>query len=175
MIENTIKVYEEDLEGVRKWCDDLYNELFAERFQIVRDLAKRMESKTHTITDEELTQIITELPTELFMAAESLNQLRLDYEVIKLTNKQIKLEISMGVDEEVPRKFQKDALQNAMSDYEIVPVAYSKVIQRVENEMTYAKELIMGAKKVYDSRKTAEQSNPISEIDLPEYEQVYIK
>ena len=159
MMKEVFKAYQTDIEDVTEWCNTTYNELFAPQFEIVRNYATRLESNVAVITDDELVKIITELPAQLFVAAESLNNLRLQYEITKLKNKQTR---SVAPDTD-------------MCDFDIVAVAYSKVIQRVENEMTYAKELIMGAKKVFDSRKSAEHSNPIAETLPDDYDKVYIK
>ena len=61
-----------------------------------------------------------------------------------------------------------------MTEDKILILAYDNLITRVEKEMSYSRELIMSAKKIYDARRNTEQSNPVSEVnskqnDLPDY------
>ena len=61
-----------------------------------------------------------------------------------------------------------------MTEDKILILAYDNLITRVEKEMSYSRELIMSAKKIYDVRRNTEQSNPVSEVsskqnDLPDY------
>ena len=62
-------------------------------------------------------------------------------------------------------------INTAMVEYEVLHAAYVSIVTRVENEQTFAKELIMGAKKVWDSRRSADNSNPVGLVvpELPEY------
>ena len=120
-------------------------------------------------------------PLELFTAAEKLNALRLNCEVVKLKNKQtlekLRKDVTDAATQEGLNKTQTaervaHAISEKMVEYEVLYTAYSSVITRVENEQTFSKELIMGAKKVWDSRRSAENSNPVKEVipDLPEYD-----
>lgn len=178
---NVINEYNDDLKSVQAFCEDLYTEYFEDNFKQIRELYKRMKSKVHPITDEELEYILTMFPLELFTAAEKLNALRLNCEVVKLKNKQtlekLRKDVTDAATQEGLNKTQTaervaHAISEKMVEYEVLYTAYSSVITRVENEQTFSKELIMGAKKVWDSRRSAENSNPVKEVipDLPEYD-----
>lgn len=174
IIEIIDKEYTE-IESVKEWVNFKYDELFHDLFAKLREADKHMKSDVRPINDAELEWAITELPIDLFNAAEVLNQLRLDHEVIKLENKKRRRDLSKQLDKSAingPAKTEE--LAAMMTEYEIVSSAYSTLITRVENELTYAKEFIMGCKKVWDSRRRAEQSNPITptntgDCELPDY------
>ena len=181
---NVIDEYSADIDAVQRFCDELYVENFELNFRDVRNLYTRMKSKVHPITDEELEYIITMLPLELFISSERLTAIRLNSEVVKLKNKQkmdefrksAELEAdTMNLAKTAKNDYVSTAIKTRMVEYEVLYSAYTSVITRVESEQTFAKELIMGAKKVWDSRRSAERSNPISEVvpdtasNLPEY------
>ena len=54
-----------------------------------------------------------------------------------------------------------------MFEERVLELAYSCLLDRIQREVSYSKELIMGAKKVWDSRRKADTSNPVSEIPTP--------
>lgn len=171
-------LYSEELLEVNSVSDGMYQNNFSYYFESVRSLNDRLSSKTHPITDEELEEVLTALPLNLFSAAEALNKLKLEQEVIKLQNKKRKVEIQKNIPEKSPIS-KSDFVASELADSEIILAIYSSVISRVESEMSYCKELIMGCKKIWDGRRSTEKSNPVSEIDidkLPEYQKdAYIK
>lgn len=181
---NIVKVleeYAEDMESIQTFCDELYLRNFADNFSEVRKLYARMKSKVHPITDEELEYVLTTFPLELFMAAENLNKFRLNFEVVKLKNRETIETIrktaladasANGLNKSQTTDYVNHAIAENMVEYEVLSSAYSSVITRVENEQTFSKELIMGAKKIWDSRRSSETSNPVSPViaeELPEY------
>lgn len=152
-----------ELEPAKDLYDRLYDDNFKSVFDKVKTLYKSMKSEFHPISNEDLEWIITMLPLELYNAAESLNKLILFSEVMKLKLKELK------------SSKDKD-ISNKISEIHVAKIVYDTVISRIQNEITFSKELIMGAKKIWDSRQESTKSNPISEItDLPEYKQQYIK
>lgn len=188
-IQSVLTEYHNDSQAIHNFCNDLYSELFSDHFSEVRELYKRLRSKLHPITDDELEYILTVFPMELFAVAEKLNSLRLDHEVVKLKNRekleQLRKEISESVSTlDITKTEKQDMISRAVSEkmveYEILLSAYNSVITRVENEQSFSRELIMGAKKIWDSRRNSEQANPVSSVvtepELPEYSpKSYIK
>ena len=155
----------EDLDAVNGWCTDVYNNTFAPYFIESRKLAVRLKSKDgpndRPITDDELSWILIQLPINLFDVSEHINKLRISQEVIKLRIRDLELKSS------------KRQLYDVASDKLLVS-AYGSVITRVENEISFSRELIMGAKKIWDARRRTDQANPINEIEdtmttLPAY------
>ena len=170
--------YKEDMDAMDSWCSNLYNSDFASVFDKVRNIYSKFQSSSTVISDEDLEWIIVSLPMELLYISESLNSLRLKYEVLKLKTKRIQSDIEQKIclecqtlDQKISKKDLKELVDFEMIEHRIVMAAFSSVITRVENEITFSKELIMGAKKVWDSRRHGENSNPIGEvnIELPEY------
>ena len=175
---DVVNEYSEDIAAIQEFCDSIYNENFAPNFAKVRELYDRMKSNVHPITDEELEYILTTFPLELFVISERLNKIRLNCEVIKLKNKQkiesIKKEASeeasrQGLNKTQTNEYVSSAVNRTMVEYEVLFSAYGSVISRVENEQTFSKELIMGAKKIWDSRRTTDLSNPVGMV-VPEYD-----
>jgi hypothetical protein len=171
MSENT-----KDIESVVSWCSEIYDEKFAEYFLNARVLFERVQSKTHPITDDELSQILIDLPMKLFDVSEILNQFRLSYEVVKLRNKQKESDLMKSSSETTAPKRKSDAELQMIPD-KLLVTAFDSVITRVENEISFCRELIMSSKKIWDARRKTEQVNPISEVsDLPDYNvKSYIK
>ena len=166
------KENEDDVIGVTSWCEETYNTIFSQYFDGVKNLYNRLKSKTKPITDEELESILTELPLNLFVVAEALNRLRTELEVHKMKIKQKKKQIMDKSTETSESKKTAEAQYMLMED-ELLCTAYSTVISRVESEISFSRELIMGAKKIFDGRRSSEQVHPVSTSipgdNLPEY------
>lgn len=181
-ITKVIEEYSPDLDAIQEFCDDMYSQFFEENFAEIRELYKRMKSKVHPITDAELEYILTTFPMELFTVAEKLNKLRLNCEVVKLKNKQTlewvrknatEVAKNLGYNKSQTSEYVSHEISGHMVEYEVLYAAYSAIITRVENEQTFSKELIMGAKKIWDARRSSELSNPVGMVvpeDLPEYD-----
>lgn len=177
--------YEDDFNDVEQFCSDTYDSDFLPFLGSVKDLYIRMQSDSKPISDSELESILTELPMNLFMASEKLNAMKLKLEVLKLKNKERRDELQAELSNkpefsDMKPSDKKDVVSRElfkeMLDYDILSMAFNSIISRVENEISFARELIMGSKKIWDSRRSSEQSNPVGEIvkddvvkDLPEY------
>lgn len=172
----TTKIFD----GFDNIVDEEYNIRFSDNFKKMRELYDRLKSNVSPITDDELSYILTTLPLELFDVSEKLNSIKLRCEILKLDEKRkisdIKLKNPYDPDSILTKTEHQDYLNNMItSEVEedlIVLAIYKTLIDRVESERTYAKELIMGAKKIWDSRRSAEDSSPIQVSDLPEYSEL---
>lgn len=187
-IEDIVKEYSEDNDAIHKYCDSIYHDMFAENFKDIREMYRRMKSTLQPITDGELEYILTTFPMELFTVAENLNKVRLSREVTKLKNKakmrELRAEFQTTVNtmddltKAEKQTYLMQMINENMAEYEILLAAYDSLISRVENEQTFSKELIMGAKKIWDSRRSSESANPVAPVatELPEYDRkAYIK
>lgn len=166
--------YGEDVDAVKSWVDNLYNTRFSSEFSCVSELYHAMQSKSRTISDAELEEILTDLPLRLFKVSESLNDLRLEYEVMKLKYKQKRLEQSKSLADKkgLTATLRNELIDSALVEDNILLSAISSVISRVQDSISLSRELIMGAKKVWDSRRRAESANPVSEVisdNIPPY------
>lgn len=155
----------EDITDARDWVSSKYTELFAEYFAEVRGLSARMKSKTQPISDQELESVLTNLPLDLFEVASKLSDIKLNYEVIKLHNKK---EHTEAVKQS---KASTVSQRNAEADVATIgnralELVYETLIERVEKEVSYTRELIMAAKKIWDGRRKAEQSVPIGPVSV---------
>lgn len=172
--------FSEDIDAVSDWCEELYQENFAKYFDESRELFTRLKSKTHPITDDELSWILINLPLNLFDVSEALNKLKVSNEVVKLRNKQKESDLIKSSVEKTATKRQEDAAIN-MLENKLLVTAYSSVMSRVESEISFCRELIMGAKKIWDAHRKTDSTNPVSPVDnspqnLPDYQpNAYIK
>ena len=169
--------YAEYINDVSNWVEDQYKRNFKDCFDSVRVIQHRMQSQTRTISDSELETILTELPMQLFSISENLNKIRLEAEVIKLRKKQVKADLDqkalqMVSEKEIPKDAMKSWVDTELAEHDVLLAAYSSLITRVESDISFSKELIMGCKKIWDARRRTEQSNPVGEVvpsDLPKY------
>lgn len=159
--------YQEDLDSVVNWCKEAYSQNFESYFVHERELFDRMKSRSHPITDEELEYILTELPLQLFSVAEQLNQFILNQQVIKLSMK-IKKDKLIKESDAKTLSDKKESADVALIGDTLLVSAFDSVVNRVEKEISYSRELIMGAKKIWDSRRSSEVSNPVGEVTLPD-------
>lgn len=167
--------YSQDSKAALEEYNRVYDTQFAKYFSNMRDLYERLKSKSQPITQDELEQILTTVPLELFSASEALNSLRLQSEVIKLKNKEFRDKVKLQARVDVATKKCSSAeqqdyiagrLAEETTEFAVMTTIYSAVISRVESELSFARELIMGAKKIWDSRRSTENANPISPIDV---------
>ena len=162
----------QDLNAVSDLVDSMYSSNFSKYFETAREMFARLNSKEHPITDNELNYVLIDLPVQLFDVSEQLSSFRMKLETLKLLLKQkernlIKDAKEAGFGATEAKDF---ATVDTIEDRLLIS-AYSSVISRVESEISFSKELIMGAKKIWDARRKADASNPVSEVsaELPEY------
>lgn len=138
-ISKALESLQEDFDAADNMVDDIYNKYFASYFKKELEMHARFRDADRLITDKELEWIITSLPMELFSVSYALAQFKQHNELVKLKIKQRK-----GQDVDDP---------TLDDEYKLMSIIYASVISRVEQEITFSKELIMGAKKVWDARR----------------------
>lgn len=158
-IANALESLKADFEAADNVVDDIYKKYFAKYFSRVTEMHNRFKDVEVSITDKELEWIITALPLDLFAASDALAQFKQHNEIVKLTIKQRK---------------QKKQEEEIDEEYKLMQIVYSSVIAKVEHQISFSKELIMGAKKVWEARKRAEQPavNETSTPELPDYKPI---
>ena len=173
--------YKESIDDIQNWCDEEYNKNFRYCFDRVRSIKDSMNSESRPISDFELEWVLTDLPLNLFTISEALNRYKLDQEVVKLKKKEIKLELETSAKELVEqgtigKSDTKSWVDANLSEHDIVIAAFNSIVSRVESEISFSKELLMGCKKIWDSRRRAESSNPVGDVvlnpdieNLPDY------
>lgn len=162
-IDNAVKLAEEDTNSVVDWVESQYQLNFSEYFDDLHYLSHRISSKSMPITDKELESILIDLPLKLFSVAEQINRVTLNLEVIKLKNKKTLTE-KIKASQESTATLKKDVAEAEMLEDKVLELAYSCLLDRVQREVSYSKELIMGAKKVWDTRRKGDAANPVSEV-----------
>lgn len=161
--------FEADFDDVDKWVDEHYTKSFSQYFDPVRKLISRMGDSFNPITDKELEEILSYIPLELFAVAEKLNDLKARIEVIKLRIKQEKRNNYINSEESSKADKQADAIYSVAED-EMLLRLYTSLIERVDSEISASKELIMSAKKIWTSRREAENIATAAEkTALPDY------
>lgn len=160
-ISNAINALKDDFKAADDVVGEIYTNYFSKYFAKEAEMYERFQDANNSITDKELEWIITSLPLELMAASDALAQFKQHNEIIKLTIKQRK-------------NLEQEDIDN---EYKLMSIVYNCVINKVEGKLSFSKELIMGAKKVWDSRRKTEQP-PINEAnELPDYpiKNTYIK
>ena len=171
--------YSEKLDEICAVRDELYEEIFAELFSRVTELYQRFKSEVRPITDEELETILTELPLRLFTVSERLADIRMRMSVTKLENKHKRIALMQtysiepeyeGLSQTAVRELVSTRVDDEMRDDEIAVMVYSSLIDRIEGELSFSRELIMGSKKLWDARRN-HATNPVAPVvpELPEY------
>ena len=161
-ISHAVAELKDDFSSADTLVDEIYSKYFARYFNRTKELEAAFQNKTIPITDAQLEDIIVGLPLDLIQVSTSLAQFKQHQEIVKLTIKQRKKDKS----DKLPWDADLD------TEYALMSIVYSAVILRVEGEISFSKELIMGAKKVWDARKRTETIVPIKEqpVELPNYD-----
>ena len=163
-LNNIQEPIQDDINSVNNWIENIYNEQFAKYFLNQRKLYVRLKSIIKPITDEELESILTSVPLELFSVSEKLSELKTTQEVIKMKNKQKESEVKDSLTKGSETK-KKEAVDTAMLQNRLLVTAYSTLITRIENEMSFSRELVMSAKKIWDTRRATLIASPINPVD----------
>lgn len=171
--------YQDDFDATTEWCENIYQLEFDAYFRDQQLLYSKIKDKSKPISDSELESIIMEVPIQMFDVAEALNNFQMKYEILRLELKRKESKLAKESTESSETKRKEEAADEVVGD-KILLLAYSNVIARVEKQISYSRELIMAAKKLYDRRTQVESANPISEQvheALPDYSpsKTYIK
>lgn len=160
--------HSEDFTDMEDWCSEQYEQYFSDYFKIQSFLYKKWIRDSSKFTEEELEWIMTDLPLELCEVAEVLNKYRLKRDSIKLQIKSVR-NISTNSSEDSTDIDKSDTFYDSL-----LMIALDSVITRVENQISSSRELIMGAKKIWDRRKS--NVTPVQEVvpesentELPDY------
>lgn len=151
----------QDSNEVAEWADKMYNELFSKYFNLIEEVHLELQDKLVQISDTSLSHILLDLPIELINVSEDLATFKLRCESIKLDIKQ--REQSLVESSELLTKTAKEeAAAKAVAEDKLMLKATAIIIERVEREISFARELIMSAKKIWDARRRTENVNPVN-------------
>lgn len=174
------QAYSADISAIQNWVQEMFSSIFGESFNEIQALYAQLKNADHPIGDAELERLLTILPLDLVEASEKLNGLRLTFETVKLKNKDMERDLTHKYSdyEDITATVRKSIVDSEMSEYKLYAIAYSALISRAEGHISFCKEMIMAAKKIFDSRRAAEAAIPISpgvpladnpHPDLPSY------
>ncbi len=152
---------QEELSPIVELYESLYRDIFAKYFDSQHELFGRLKSKFKPVTDEELENILTMTPLNLYAVAEELNKFRLNVEVLKLRIKTSESNLK-NLDKTSELWVE---VNNQMIDDKLLCSVYDKLILRVESEVSFSREFIMAAKKIWDGRRQTDAVNPISPVE----------
>lgn len=159
--------YQKDIDAVIDYENGIYNHLFADEFSEILKLSDAIkQSGYRSPSDEVLEVILIDVPLKLFDVAERLNQLELTLQVLKLELKEKKVQLKHCNDVQNLKSTEiSDYITSKTIEDELMICVYTKLIERVNSQVSYSKELIMSAKKLWDRRKAAESVMPVSPVD----------
>lgn len=167
-IRDVASQYFETFDSVKEWIAVEYDSYFAPYFQDVVNLNQRMKSSSYPITNQELEQILVQLPLKLFEVSEKLNELKLQSSVLKIEIKKKEYQVANNSDGTSVSQRQAEGAASVLDD-KILETSMISLVHRVEQQIDLAKELIMGAKKIWDGRRSTDASNPISDVNIVDY------
>ena len=170
-MESIAALYAGDIKSVKDWCNTFYDEYFAEHFSGFRDAFNRLKKAGNRITDDELETLLITLPIRLFDASEVLSGTKIVLSTVRIGMKQKENDlIAEGKESGKSAAAAKESAASAILDDQILIAAYDIIISRVESEISFCREIIMSAKKIWDARRRTENANPVSPVEsLPEY------
>lgn len=172
-IDKVADAYEDNISSVGAWCDEQYDMYFAQHLSGFRIMFDRLKHGGNKVTDEELEDILMALPMKLFDAAEALSVFRLSIETVRIGAKKKECDLARTAkdDDGLSASAAKEYAAENVLDDRLLIAAYESIIERVERELAYCRELIMSAKKIWDARRRVDTANPVSEVtdELPEF------
>lgn len=157
-LETTLKSYQGDIDEVEQWAESEYQQYFAPYFKGQIEIYKELKQDNHgTISDTSLEWILTYLPLELFSVAEQLNKLKIKQEIIKLHIREKEDEFMSNLaDSDLSQTAKKEMTAKYLAPDKLLVDIYSSITERVGREISFSRELIMSAKKIWDARRATE-------------------
>lgn len=173
-LSDVIEEYSPDFSEANDLVLQIYTKNFSHFFDIVDKFYYSMQKEKNKLSDEELEEILIDLPLNLFEVSDKVTGLRIQLEVTKLKNREVRENIRTAIDSsdafsDMSKTDRKEAVARAtassMVPYELLADVYEVLLDLISNKVSFAKELIMSAKKVWTSRRETEDSMPVAEPD----------
>ena len=163
----------DDIAKTLDWVNFRYNETFACYFEGVDQMFKKLQSTSKQISDEDLEYILTDLPLNLYQVSENLQNLKIEMEVVKFNIEDLELKTEDEISAST-KTAKKEAASKAVRPYKFSLKLYTSLIERVEREISFSRELIMSAKKIWTARRSTESLGEVVEnsvnSELPEFD-----
>ena len=161
-LQDTLNRTQSAINEVTEWAESEYSKYFSQYFKGEVELYDRMKSSDCPISDQELQWILTDLPLELFSVTEQLSRLKTAQEVIKLHIKQVERDYIQNSEGSLTQR--KEDASNLTAEDRLLVTVYDQLAERVARQMSFSKELIMSAKKIWDARRS--DGIPLPEVSL---------
>lgn len=163
----------EDTKDLDEAVDSIYTKYVSNYLKTAKEFRAKFNSDT--ISDNELESILTSLPLELIDVSENISKLKLKREALKLSIKEkwFNKYNSFSVEDKLSDTRKREQADLYVIEDKVLVELISTVIVRAEADVSMYRELIMGAKKVYDNRRKTDGVVPVSPVtqpDLPEYD-----
>lgn len=164
-LSDAIVNFDEEISEAQKYAFKLYDDIFAKYFADVLKLYDKVKQDSKPISDTDLEYILTFVPLDMCVINESIAPIELKRDLAKHA-----------------LKYGNLSDDDKWANHTIISI-YDNILNRVQHQMSFCREFIMTAKKIWDRRKGSEEASPISGIrndsvdsDLPEYQHnVYIR
>lgn len=166
--------YSSEIDSVSDWSDEIVNACMGDTLTEIFSIQDRMNS-SHEITMNELTWVLFDLPIQLIHISEALSKIQLSLETIKLTKSHNETEFANDIkrqsnNSKISATELKQIVASEFYGDNIGIVVYESSISQIERYISLSKELIMGAKKIWQRRVDTEEVNPVMPVEeLPEY------
>lgn len=169
-VKDIISEYSVDISSMDDYCNEIYTTKFQKYFNDTESLYEALSNNLRPITDDELNTILTMCPLNMIEVTDALSECQRNLALIKLKSKELKLQRS-----EIPKDLKDTviSLETKLLENNILICAYESIIKRVEGKVSYTRELIMSAKKIWDARRHSLEASPIGPIGDEETIPVY--
>jgi hypothetical protein len=163
------------IDDVQSWADEEYDKYFSKYFVGQEELYKKLQNVDYIISDEELEWVLTALPLELFAVSEQMAKMKTVQEVIKLRIREKREEIVNTLNDTdttgLSMTAKKEIAASKTATDELLVTIYGTISERVSKEISFSRELIMSAKKIWDARRSNDINLPTipQENSLTEY------
>ena len=173
---NILSKFEHHIENTKdldEAVDSIYTKYVANYLKTAKEF--RTKFNFDTISDNKLEAILTSLPLELIDVSENISKLKLKREALKLSIKEkwFTKYSSFTLEDKLSDTRKREQADLYVLEDKVLVELISTVIVRAEADVSMYRELIMGAKKVYDNRRKTDGVVPVSPVtqpELPEYD-----
>ncbi len=153
-LQKTLENVSKDINEVNEWAESEYNKYFADYFKGEVELYNRMKSSSDPVTDIELEWILTTVPLELFSVSEQLSKMKTAQEVIRIHIKEVERKYISDSNNPGSATQKKEEAALLTSEDKLLVSVYDSITERVARQVSFSKELIMSAKKIWDARRS---------------------
>ena len=151
----------------RKYYQSVYDTDIAPYFNKLQEIQAQLSN--NKITDEQLEYVLSSLPLDLIDISEYLSRYQIELESLKLAIKSAEVDLRNRLVSDSDVKYKETEIKEIVKASFLVNrqivVCYETLIERINRQLSYCREFIMGCKKIWDRRRQSESTVPIKEQD----------